>query len=70
MIRTRVGDRPVNVIVTHAEALVDAEKLRARVEAEFNCRDIFISEFSPVMGYATGPGVLGIASCPEIDLPS
>jgi DegV family protein with EDD domain len=67
MARERVGDMPIYVMVVHADALADAEKLKARVEVEFNCCDTFISEFSPIMGYATGPGTLGIAFCPDVD---
>jgi len=67
MARERVGDKPIYVMVVHADALADAEKLKARVEVEFNCCDTFISEFSPIMGYATGPGTLGIAFCPDVD---
>lgn len=67
--RERVGDMPINVMVMHTAAQEDAEKLKAQVEREFNCRDVFLSEFSPVMGYGTGPGVLGIAFCPEFDVP-
>ena len=66
--RERVGDMPIYVMVMHTAALADAERLKARVETEFNCREVFVSEFSPVMGYATGPGVLGIALCPEFDI--
>ena len=66
--RERVGDMPVYVMVMHTAALADAEKLKAQVEREFNCRDVLVTEFSPVMGYATGPGVLGIALCPEFDI--
>lgn len=68
MARERLGDMSINVVIMHTSALVDAERLRAQVEREFNCHDIFISEFSPAMGYATGPGVLGIATCPEFDV--
>ena len=68
MARERVGDTPIQVIVMHTAAPDDAEKLKKRVEAEFHCLDIFVSEFSPVMGYSTGPGILGIAFCPEIDI--
>ena len=66
MARERVGDKPIYVMVVHADALADAEKLKDRVEVEFNCCDTFISEFSPIMGYATGPGTLGIAFCPDV----
>jgi len=57
MAREQVGDMPIYVMVMHTAALADAEKLKARVEGEFNCRDILVSEFSLIMGYATGPGV-------------
>jgi DegV family protein with EDD domain len=56
-----VQDRPVHAAVTHGEALAEAEELRDRMAAQFDCRDLFITEFTPVMGAHTGPGVIGLA---------
>ena len=61
MMRKKVGSQPVHVAVTHAYALEEAEKLKQRIAAEFNCIEIWLSEFSPVMGYACGTGTVGIA---------
>lgn len=61
MMRNKVGDHPVHVAVTHAYALDEAEKLMERVGREFNCTEIWLSEFSPVMGYACGTGTVGVA---------
>lgn len=61
MARDRIDRRPVHMVVTHAYAAEDAEKLKERVLAEFNCLEVWIGEFSPLMGYATGPGTVGIA---------
>ena len=61
MMRGKVGESPAHVIVMHAYAPEDAEKLKERVAAEFNCAELWITEFSPVMGYATGTGTLGLA---------
>ena len=57
----RVGRRPVHVIVMHAQASEDAQEVRRRVEERFDCREIFVSEFTPVMGAHLGPGLLGLA---------
>ena len=57
----RVGSSPVHTAVMHAEALKEAEKLRSEVASRFNCVELFITEFTPVMGAHTGPGVLGVA---------
>lgn len=65
--REIAGNHPIDVIVEHTSIPEDAEKLKSQVEEEFNCREIFVSEFSPVMGYAIGPGLLGIAFCPVPD---
>jgi len=65
MMRDKVGDSPVHVSVTHAYALDEAEKLKERVASEFNCIEIWLSEFSPVMGYACGTGTVGVAFYPE-----
>jgi DegV family protein with EDD domain len=59
--RDKVGQSPVHVAVMHAYALEEAQKIKERVAAEFNCAELWITGFSPVMGYATGTGTLGIA---------
>lgn len=61
IMRDRVGQSPAHVMVMHAYAPDEAEKLKERVAAEFNCAELWITEFSPVMGYATGTGTLGLA---------
>ena len=61
LMRQRVGQAPVLVNVMEADAQADAEALANRLEAEFNCRQLFASQFTPVMGAHTGPGLLGVA---------
>ena len=61
IMRNKVGLNPVHVAVMHAYALDEAEKLKERVSSEFNCAELWITEFSPVMGYACGTGTLGLA---------
>jgi len=63
--RDRVGQSPVHMAVMHAYAPDDAEQLKERVSSEFNCVELWITEFSPVMGYACGTGTLGVAFYPE-----
>ena len=55
------NSEPVYVAVMHADILEEAEKLKERIAIEFNCMELFITDFSPVMGYATGKGTLGLA---------
>ena len=61
MMRNKVGESPVHVAVMHAYAPDEAEKLKERVAAEFNCAELLLTEFSPLMGYACGTGTLGLA---------
>lgn len=61
MMREKVGPKPVHVAVVHAYALEEAEKLKARIASEFNCVELWLAEFSPVMGYACGTGTVGLA---------
>jgi fatty acid-binding protein DegV len=44
-----------------ADAPEDALALSRRIKVQFNCRELFVSQFTPVMGAHTGPGLLGIA---------
>jgi len=57
----RVGQKPVHVAVMHAYALEEAQRLKERVASAFNCAELWLTEFSPLMGYATGTGTLGLA---------
>ena len=53
--------KPVHVALMHADALEQSQVLRDRISSRFNCAELFTTEFTPVMGVHTGPGVIGIA---------
>jgi len=59
--RDKVGRNRVHIAVMHAYALDEAERLKERVSSEFNCAELWLTEFSPVMGYACGTGTLALA---------
>ncbi|MBN2239270.1 MAG: DegV family protein [Dehalococcoidales bacterium] len=59
--REGIGNRPAHIAIMHAHTPDEAEAFRERVASEFNCTELWISEFTPVMGYATGVGTLAIA---------
>lgn len=59
--REKVGKNPVHVAVMHAFAQEEGQKLKELIAAEFNCVELWLTGFSPVMGYATGTGTLGLA---------
>jgi len=61
MIREKVGQNSVHVAVMHAYAPDEGEKLKERVSAEFNCVELWLTEFSPIIGYACGTGAIGLA---------
>jgi DegV family protein with EDD domain len=61
LMKERVEGDEVHVTVIHADAADEAERLRQEVSRAFTCEELFISEFTPVMGTHTGPGALGIA---------
>ena len=56
----RTGGSPVHVLVHHADELEEAKKLAAEIESRFNCAELYLTEFTPVMGVHTGPGLLAI----------
>ena len=56
-----VKGQPLHVAVMHADALNRAEALRNQISSQFDCAELFITEFTPVMGAHTGPGVIGVA---------
>ncbi len=56
-----VRGQPLHVAVMHAEALDRATELKDEVSSRFDCAELFVTEFTPVMGAHTGPGVVGVA---------
>jgi len=57
----RVGESPVHVMVHHADMPEEAETVRAQIAVQFDCAELHVTEFTPLMGVHTGPGLVGIA---------
>ena len=62
IMKERVGaEVPVHVMVHHADALDEGEKLREQVSSMFNCAELYLAEWTPVIGVHTGPGLLALS---------
>jgi len=53
--------RAVHASVFHADLPEDAEWLREHLCARVQCVEVYVTEFTPVMGAHTGPDVVGVA---------
>ncbi|MEX2557970.1 MAG: DegV family protein [Actinomycetota bacterium] len=53
---------PLRCAVAHAAVPEEADALLARITAELDCVETLLTEFTPLMGAHTGPGVLAIAA--------
>ncbi len=51
----------LHVAVMHADSFDNAVKLREQISSRFELKELFITEFTPVMGVHTGPGLVGVA---------
>lgn len=59
----RVGQRgPVRLAVCHAAVADEASSLHERLVAELSPVEAYVTEFTPLMGAHTGPGLLGVAA--------
>jgi DegV family protein with EDD domain len=61
IIASRVDGRKIHMIVHHADALDQAQKFRESMANQFQCVENYLTEFTPVMGVHTGPGLIGIS---------
>ena len=68
LIRDEAGTDSLHFMITHANAPEMAERFSELLKQNFNCLSMSISDFSPVMGYGSGPGTLFIGFHPELDL--
>ncbi len=69
MEKNTVRGQPLHVAVMHADVPAQAAAFKNKISSQFNCDEIFITEFTPVMGVHTGPGLIGVAFYGE-DLPA
>ncbi len=51
----------VHAAVQHAQAPAEAAAFEQRLRDEFDCAELYTTEFTPVMGGYCGPGLLGVA---------
>lgn len=57
----KIGNKvPVQVGVMHADDLEKAKRLKQLVRERYQLEEVFITDFTPVMGAHAGPGVLGL----------
>lgn len=60
-VREAAQTGPLHLGICHADCAEEAERLRATLTAEIDTVEVIVSEFTPLMGAHTGPGVLGAA---------
>jgi DegV family protein with EDD domain len=61
IVEERVGQAPLHAIVHHAGVPDEGEALMAQIAAKFNCAELYLTSFTPVMGAHTGPGLVGVS---------
>ena len=67
IMQERTGGKPVHVNVMHANVADEAATLKERIESEFRCTELFVTDFAPTMGVQAGPGTLALAFYSEED---
>jgi len=56
-----IGDKvPQQISVMHTDEIEKAKRLKRLAQERFHLEDIFITDFTPVMGAHAGPGVIGL----------
>jgi DegV family protein with EDD domain len=59
--KEHIRENPVHVAIAHADAHEAGMRLKDTIQNQFDCIEIWLTDFSPVMAYATGTGVLVVA---------
>jgi fatty acid-binding protein DegV len=57
----RSHGQPLHIAILQGDVADEAQELRQTVQERFNCVELYITEFTPVMGVHSGSGVLGVA---------
>jgi DegV family protein with EDD domain len=64
IVHRRLHGQFLRGIVLHSDCRDEAERLRVRIESEFDCAELHVGDFTPAMGIHAGPRVLGLAYHP------
>lgn len=48
------------IYVAHADCIEDAEQLKALIEKEISCKEIYLDYIGPIIGASIGPDALGV----------
>ncbi len=63
IIQERLSKTFARIVVQHTGCRNEAEMLMERIKDLIKCSEVYIQDFTPVMGLHTGPGLLGISYC-------
>jgi len=56
IVKQRSGGKKLHIAINHADALAEAEELKEKALAEFQCEEVFISNIGPLVTTHTGLG--------------
>lgn len=59
------GERPLNIGVIHSNSLADAESLYTQARTVLTIDEAHFSDIGPAIATLAGPGVVGLAGCPN-----
>ncbi len=68
LIKEEAGTNSLHFVVSHAASPEIADEFIQLLRTEFNCLSMGITEYSPIMGYASGPRCLFVGFHPELGL--
>lgn len=60
-VRADLAGKRAHVNVMHADAAEEAALIVTSLGNEFDCRELFLTQFHPFMGAHTGPGLVAVA---------
>jgi DegV family protein with EDD domain len=69
LIGREAGTDSLHFMLTHAAAPEMAEGFIDLLSQRYHCLSLIVSDYSPVMGYGSGPGSLFVGFRPELNLP-
>ncbi|TES88120.1 MAG: DegV family protein, partial [Dehalococcoidia bacterium] len=67
LIKAEAESNSLHFMLMHAAAPEMAERLSQLLRQNFDCQRILISEYSPVMGYGSGPGSIFVGFHPDLE---